>query len=392
MPQVKDDSQKDEFKDPTDPTFRFYRPIHPITGIPCPHPKTGWRWPFNHCGNQKTCFNNLVNDHRIVWGDDESKIPQVKRFIHEAETNVAKSVISDFTDGEKELFSVFGKSRAFSNPKPTTLIKRFCAHMGSQKGTSLDFFAGSGTTGHAVINLNREDAGQRKFILVEMGRYFDTVLKPRIAKVLYSPDWKEGQAQSHGQGSSALVKVLRLESYEDTLNNLLVNQEKDLLGLFSEVKEEYLLSYMLDVETEESLLDLKKFTDPWAYQLKIYEPESGKALPQPVDLVETFNYLLGLRLSETRFETIKDCLFQSLEGLDARAQSLLVIWRQLSDDPEQDRKNLESFLAGHRGFNPKDSEYHAIYINGDHNLHDPHKKIQPLEATFHRLMFEAREE
>ena len=57
----------------------------------------------------------------------------------------------------------------------------------------LDFFAGSGTTGHAVINLNREDGGRRKFILVEMADYFDTVLLPRIKKVAFSPEWKDGK-------------------------------------------------------------------------------------------------------------------------------------------------------------------------------------------------------
>jgi len=57
----------------------------------------------------------------------------------------------------------------------------------------LDFFAGSGTTAHAVINLNREDGGRRKYILVEMGQYFDTVLKPRIQKVVYADTWKNGK-------------------------------------------------------------------------------------------------------------------------------------------------------------------------------------------------------
>jgi len=56
----------------------------------------------------------------------------------------------------------------------------------------LDYFAGSGTTGHAVINLNREDGGRRKFILVEMADYFDTVLLPRLKKVTFSPEWKDG--------------------------------------------------------------------------------------------------------------------------------------------------------------------------------------------------------
>jgi hypothetical protein len=55
----------------------------------------------------------------------------------------------------------------------------------------MDYFAGSGTTAHAVINLNREDGGRRKYILVEMGEYFDTVLVPRIKKVAYSKDWKD---------------------------------------------------------------------------------------------------------------------------------------------------------------------------------------------------------
>src|SRR5690606_28469748 len=84
----------------------------------------------------------------------------------------------------------------------------------------LDYFGGSGTTAHAVINLNRADdgAGNRRFIVVEMGSYFSSVLKPRITKVLYSPEWKAGKAQVHGKGMSALVKYFTLESYEDALN------------------------------------------------------------------------------------------------------------------------------------------------------------------------------
>ena len=68
MPQVKQDSQKPEFRDPDSPTYRFYRPAHPITQKPVPTPKTGWRWPLNPNGNQKSCFTALANDHRIVWG------------------------------------------------------------------------------------------------------------------------------------------------------------------------------------------------------------------------------------------------------------------------------------------------------------------------------------
>ncbi len=80
----------------------------------------------------------------------------------------------------------------------------------------LDYYAGSGTTAHAVINLNREDGGRRKYILVEMGEHFSTVILPRVKKVVYSDKWKDGKAQP-GQGISHFVKYYDLEQYEDTL-------------------------------------------------------------------------------------------------------------------------------------------------------------------------------
>ena len=96
----------------------------------------------------------------------------------------------------------------------------------------LDFFAGSGTTGDVVINLNREDNGNRKYILVEMGKYFDLVTKPRVEKVIYSEDWKDGKPVSR-KGSSHCFKYIRLESYEDALDNLEIQRstaQKDLLS------------------------------------------------------------------------------------------------------------------------------------------------------------------
>ena len=80
----------------------------------------------------------------------------------------------------------------------------------------MDYFAGSGTTAHAVINLNREDGGRRKYILIEMGEHFNTVILPRVKKVVYSDKWKDGKAQP-GQGISHFAKYYALEQYEDTL-------------------------------------------------------------------------------------------------------------------------------------------------------------------------------
>ena len=100
----------------------------------------------------------------------------------------------------------------------------------------LDYFAGSGTTGHAVINLNREDGGERKFILVEMGEHFDTVLLPRIKKVIYAPEWKAGKPQrmatkEEAERSPRIVKYIRLESYEDALDGIGFDEDAGRLKL-----------------------------------------------------------------------------------------------------------------------------------------------------------------
>ena len=108
----------------------------------------------------------------------------------------------------------------FSYPKSINAVYDALFIGSNDDSLILDYFAGSGTTAHAVINLNREDNGRRKYILVEMGDYFDTVLKPRIQKVIYYESWKNGKPTARHTGVSHCFKYLCLESYEDTLNNL----------------------------------------------------------------------------------------------------------------------------------------------------------------------------
>ncbi len=393
MPQVKEDSQKESFRDPNDPTFRFYRPIHPVSKKPCPHPKTGWRWPMNPHGRQTNCFTELEADQRIVWGDDEAKIPQTKRFLHEVETNVAKSVIQDFTDGEKELADLFGKSRVFSNPKPTTLVSRFILQASDSQSTSLDFFPGSGTTGDAVINLNREDNGTRKYVLVEMGEHFDTVLVPRLKKVIYAKDWKEGKPQSRHTGVSHACKLLRLESYEDTLNNLRLSarrpeaQELALQAASPAVRDEYTLGYMLELETQgsPSLLNVSAFTDPFSYTLQTATGTAGETRPVNVDLVETFNWLLGLTVRHTDF--IREVCV--VDGTNPQGERVLILWRNTA---KVDAEALNEWFTK-QGYSTRDLEYALIYVNGDHHLENLRRddqtwKVRMIDEEFPRLMWE----
>jgi adenine-specific DNA-methyltransferase len=289
--------------------------------------------------------------------------------------------------GTKLIKSMFGSKDLFSFPKSIHAVKDcvYVAMGDHQEGIVLDYFAGSGTTGHAVIELNRDDDEGRRYILIEMGDYFDTVLKPRIEKVVYASDWRDGKPASREQGLSHCFKYVRLESYEDALNNLtLDDRSADLLGLPEDVQDDYLLRYSLDIETRASLLDLERFENPFDYKLKVYNRETGEAEPHPVDLPETFNYLLGLRV---RTMQMRDG-FLVIEGENPAAETVLVIWRNVH---ERDNAALEAFVTGTLRINPADTEYAAIYINGDTTLDDPHKKILLTEQAFHGLMFDVKE-
>ncbi len=107
----------------------------------------------------------------------------------------------------KELFA----AKDFDFAKAIKLVMD-CITAGGvdENDTVVDFFAGSGTTGHAVIKLNREDNGNRKYVLVEMGEYFNLVTKPRMQKAAYSAEWLDGKPQNRATGVSQIIKYMRL--------------------------------------------------------------------------------------------------------------------------------------------------------------------------------------
>lgn len=289
-------------------------------------------------------------------------------------------------------------------------------------GLILDYFAGSGTTGHAVINLNREDDGKRKYVLVEMGDYFDSVTKPRITKVVYSENWKDGKPVARNTGVSNCFKYLRLESYEDTLNNLrfadnsnadehtrhLAEQRNIVLANSPSLREDYMLHYMLDVETRgsQSLLNIDAFADPTMYMLTMKKPGSDEYVKKNVDLVETFNYLIGLRVEHSnepqtftadfvrpadpelpqeqhtkllingslQQETGGAWWFRSITGWipadpanpnNGDRTRVLVIWRRLTGDQEKDNLMLDKWF---QQFKSSATSFDTIYVNGSNNL------------------------
>lgn len=265
--------------------------------------------------------------------------------------------------GTKYLENILG-TKEFSFPKSIHAIIDTLKLSTVNNELVLDYFGGSGTTAHAVINLNREDNGSRKYILVEQGEYFDSVLKPRVQKVIFAKEWKDGKPQADNGafgGVSQIVKVLKLESYEDTLNNLELKQPaSDLFAQNEALQNDYLLHYMLDVESRDSLLNTQHFTKPFDYQLNIATTSAGAYEAKIIDLVETFNYLIGLRVSEINDKRENGLV--TVQGTNTSSEKTLVIWR---DCEKYDYDRLNDYLNRHK-INPQESEFNVVYINGDH--------------------------
>lgn len=398
-------------------------------GTPIPehnNPKTTMVWPIDEQGVERRWYYGservlIEAAEGTVWAKRIKGEIQI-HYHQDGKPKMRKSVwvgklLDASTYGSELLNDIFGMAKAdFSFPKSIYAVKECLEAMSyNPKAVFLDYFAGSGTTGHAVIDLNREDGGNRKYILVEMGNYFNTVTKPRIKKVVYAKDWKDGKPQNRNTGVSQIFKYIRLESYEDTLNNIELSrtseQEKQL-RMDEKFFNEYLVSYMLDIESRGSLLSLDRFKEPFAYKMKIAENNETKETI--IDLVETFNYLLGLTITKqkaaARFNAVPDpkgeyenavmltedkegkYAFKTVEGIMPNGDKALVIWRSLTDDLAADNAALDSYFikycAGAKG-----KDFDVIYVNGDNNLENLRKdnqqwKVHLIELEFKKRMFE----
>jgi adenine-specific DNA-methyltransferase len=333
-------------------------------------------YPDNEDGKQKRWrweADAVAKSTEVVARSDRTGklYPYIKRRPHDDGVVAVSSWIdakySATEHGTAVVKDLFGDS-VFSFPKSLHAVKDAIYVGGASKRESLvlDYFAGSGTTGHAAIALNRDDEGGRRYILVEQGEYFETVLKPRIQKVVYSAQWKDGRPTAPQTGISHAFKVLKIESYEDALNNLVLSRSGEQ-GSFLEAmpiaaREDYLLRYMLDVEARGSLLAVADFRKPFDYRLKVAVDSAGAAEERPVDLIETFNYLIGLTVRTSDLHLERG--FAIVKGVLPDGQSALILWRDCEVLDYEGLLKLCEKLA----INPADNEHHVVYVNGDHTI------------------------
>jgi adenine-specific DNA-methyltransferase len=343
--------------------------FHPITKKACAMPYWGWRFP-------PETMQQFLESDRLIFGEDETKIPELKVYLRDVRFPLRSVIQMDARKGSNDLDRLFGARDIFKNPKPSELLERILPFTTEPNSAVLDYFAGSGTTAHAVINLNRQDGGTRKFVLVEQGEYFDTVTLPRIAKVMTAPEWKDGapnEGVQHEAASDAehwsrrtlpLVRVLRLERYEDSLNALEFKSNQPLaqaipaqaaMNLVAYDEQTHLLRYWLMDDSAESpvRLSTQTLTTPFDYQLTLHEPTGERQVT--VDLLETSRLLLGLAPKKQREVTdpqgqrhqLMEAVLASDLARDAPNPKPVLLWLRTLDDERSEKaaKSEHDWLA-----------------------------------------------
>jgi adenine-specific DNA-methyltransferase len=296
---------------------------------------------------------------------------------------------------------------------------------------TLEPFAGSASGSAVSLKLGY------RWVAAEAGQYFYDKTLRRMKNALSGHP--TGVAVSPRSERLYYFNYFCLESYADALNNL-PSPDGKLFEAIDQSTRDSLITYSLDLELGPHLLNMDAFKDPWGY--KIYAQLAGEdeVSLHNVDMVETLNYLLGLRVQtygpierysaefvrlphgddkDSKGNPLPDdkregrlrvegrlrrdaegpYVYQRIEGElnDGNATRVLVIWRKLTDDAEKDAAVLEAWMARHRESTKERSdyrEYHLIYLNGPITLPQPTQELRtvlPTEQTFKDRMFEDTE-
>lgn len=166
-----------------------YDVIHPKTKKACKQPLMGYRFPFD-------TMQELLTADRILFGEDETKLVELKLYVKDYKAKLSSVIELDGRTGTNEVKNIFTESnRPFDYPKPSILLEELIGFATDPGDIVLDSFAGSGTTGHAVLKLNAQDRGSRRFILIELGEYAESITAERLRRVI----------NGYGQGDKAVA-------------------------------------------------------------------------------------------------------------------------------------------------------------------------------------------
>lgn len=251
--------------------------------------------------------------------------------------------------------------------KPEKLIGRLIELATNPGDLVLDFFAGTGTACAAAQKMGR------KWIGVDVADFFDSLLVRRLKNTLNGE--QSGISSANNWKGGGFFKYQTLEQYEDTLNNIVFRSLDKTIQETLNGFNDYFVRYLLDNETKESptRLAIDKFQTPFNYAIKTLT--ANREENKSVDLLETFNYLLGLEVK--RIQTFKDgaTLYKAVSGKRDN-KSIVVIWRSAENlDLRKDKSVIEGTVLAN-------NNYDRILVNGDSYV----KNALVIEPEFIRLM------
>jgi adenine-specific DNA-methyltransferase len=239
-------SNKNRFERPN-----LYYPIINPFNLNEIYPSESRVWRF-----EKSTFERLISENRIYFGKDGKSFPRLKLFLNDVSDGVVPSTwwTRDFAGdnqmGRRLLRDIFSNVESdFSTPKPSLLIERILQIGANKNSLILDSFAGSGTTAHAVLNLNKEDGGNRKFILVEMEDYADTITAERVKRVI----------KGYGEGNNATIGTGGSFDYFTLGQPLFVGNGQEFLN--EDIPESKIREYIWYSETRSNYLEIDNSAD-----------------------------------------------------------------------------------------------------------------------------------
>jgi len=198
-----------------------YDVVNPETGQVHKKPGRGYRFP-------EETMRRMESEGRIIYPKDPRRLVQVKKYLRELRPPLRGVIELGSRGGAADLKRLLPKDAGrFPNPKPTTLIETLVGFAGDSDALVLDPFAGSGTTGHAVMRLNAADGGSRRFILIEEGtredRYCRTFIAPRLKAAIQKEDLPGGftfEATGRRLNRDAILELER-----EAIANLIVHTD-----------------------------------------------------------------------------------------------------------------------------------------------------------------------
>jgi len=222
----------------TKPGGYTYDILHPITHKICSKPEYGYRFTYQ-------TFKEAADRGDVQWGADENTIPKIKKRLDTVTQKLKSIYYEDNRATTADLKKLFGGKKVFNNPKSVHFLKYILKFVSKDNDIILDFFAGSGTTGEAVMTLNTEDYAHRKFILVQIPE----VINVKENKVAYDFITSELKKESNIFEITKERLLRAIDKINRSVVSKIQDKEKDLIHLTDKVDTEHFQYLTFEIES-----------------------------------------------------------------------------------------------------------------------------------------------